>query len=242
MTTAAALIVGEEILTAKCVDVNGPRLLSWLRARGLRLRQLAYLPDEVDLIAEAVGRLAPSHDWLLTSGGVGPTHDDVTFQGVARGLGLPLQRRDELVRVLQHRLRSPVNEAALRMADVPRGAELWWDGEIAYPVVVVRNVIVLPGLPSLFEAKLEAIGHRLHGPQPHVRSLFTTCRETEFADLLLRATERFPAVRIGSYPRTSRELPWRAEIALESEDAAALEACKGWLELELPGLWRPSTG
>ncbi len=240
MTTAAALIIGEEILGGRCADANGPWLLGFLRARGVRARHVAYVPDVLDDIAEAVARLAPQHDWLLSSGGVGPTHDDITFEGVARGLGLPLERRAELVAVLERRLRSPVNEAALRMADVPRGAELWWDGEIAYPVVTVRNVIVLPGLPSLFRAKLEAVGHRLRGRLPGTASLFSTAYETAFADLLRRATERFPAVKIGSYPRTSKELPWRAEIVLESDDRDSLEACRAWLQDRLPEPWRPS--
>ena len=226
MTTAAAIIIGDEILGGKFADRNGPWLITWLRRQGLELRSMSYLPDERDLIADAIARLAPTHDWVFTSGGVGPTHDDVTFAAVAQGLSRTLQREPEIVRVLSERMRSELNEAAMRMAEIPTGAELWWEGEIAYPVVVVGNVVVLPGLPSLFRIKLQAVAHRFEGRVPAQRAVHTRWYESHFATALGVLAARFPSVKIGSYPRTDPGLPWRVQLLLEGHDAEALAACE----------------
>jgi molybdenum cofactor synthesis domain-containing protein len=226
MTTAAALIIGDEILRGKFADRNGPWLIRWLRQRGLELEEMRYLPDDLERIATAVAQLAQAHDWVFTSGGVGPTHDDLTFAAVARGLGRPLHREPEIVRVLGERMRSELNEAALHMAEIPVDSELWWEGEIAYPVVVVGNVVVLPGLPGLFRAKLEAVAHRFVGRVPEQRVLRTSWYESRFATALGALAERFPTVRIGSYPRTDPRVPWRVQLLLEGHDAEALAACE----------------
>ncbi len=229
MTTAAALIIGEEILGGRFADLNGPWLISWLQARGLALRHMHYLPDDEREIAEAIARLAPSHDWVFTSGGVGPTHDDVTFGAVARGLGRPIARQPELVDVLERRLGDRLTPDALRMTDVPSGAELWWDGEIEYPVVVVANVVVLPGLPSLFRSKLQAVAHRFSGQLPAQSMIHTTLHEAQFAIQLAQLAASAPSVRIGSYPRTDPRSPWRVLLILESHDADALASCSDQL-------------
>jgi molybdenum cofactor synthesis domain-containing protein len=225
MSTAAALIIGDEILSGEFADSNGPFLIQWLRRHGLELRRMIYLPDQVDDIARATAQLAASHDWVFTSGGVGPTHDDVTFQAIAWGLNRELERHPELVAVLHKRMPSPISPAALRMAEVPAGAALWWEGEIAYPVVVVDNVIVLPGLPALFEAKLEAISHRFAGSPPAQRRLATRWYESQFASELAGIACRFPELRIGSYPRTGQDQPWRVQLLLEGRDEATLDRC-----------------
>jgi molybdenum cofactor synthesis domain-containing protein len=229
MTTAAAIIIGDEILGAKFEDRNGPWLIPWLRGRGLELRQLAYLPDDPQLIAATVASFAARYDWVFTSGGVGPTHDDVTFAAVAEGMGRPLTRHPELVRVLEERWLHPVTDAALRMTDVPAGAALWWEGEIAYPVVVVENVVVLPGLPRLFRAKLEAVAHRFEGELPQQRCLCSSAHESAFADALAVIAGRYPALRIGSYPRTEPDQAWRVQLVLEGRDPEGLAACEAEL-------------
>ncbi len=232
MSTAGALIIGDEILAGHVQDVNGPLLAGRLRDRGVALRQLSWLPDLIAVIAEEVSRLSPQVDWLITSGGVGPTHDDVSFAGIARAFELPLVRHPQLVEVLQRRLRSPINEAALHMAEVPEGARFWWDGHIAYPVVVVHNVIVLPGMPSLFSSKLDAVLHRLGGSVLLRVELVTRQRETVFAEQLRRAALAHPAVHIGSYPGRDAQGN-RVVVALESQDDAELAACRALLEREL---------
>jgi molybdenum cofactor synthesis domain-containing protein len=229
MTTAAALIIGDEILGGKFADRNGPWLIAWLRERGIELRSMSYLPDERDVIAQAIARLAPCHDWIFTSGGVGPTHDDVTFDAVAVGMGRALQRDPEIVRVLSERMRSELNEAAMRMAEIPAGSALWWEGEIAYPVVVAGNVVVLPGLPGLFRSKLEAVAHRFEGRVPARRVVYTRWYESHFATELGALAARSPGVKIGSYPRTNPNQPWRVQLQLEGHDPVALDACEAAL-------------
>jgi molybdenum cofactor synthesis domain-containing protein len=238
MTTAAILIIGDELLSGRVEDANGPILLGWLRARGVEVSRLAWLPDDADAIAEEVSRLAPRCSWLFCSGGVGPTHDDVTYAAVARAFDVDLERRPELVAALEARV-SPLPPAALRMADVPVGAELWGEGVLSYPLVVVRNVLLLPGSPHLFRARLEALAPRFPGAPPRVEHLYLTARETEFAARLAVAAARFLQVRIGSYPRTSREVPWRVMVTLESRDEAALQACLAWVRRELEGFILP---
>jgi len=225
MTTAAALIIGDEILGAKFEDQNGPWLIRWLHAQGVDLRCMCYLPDDEACIAEHVDRLAVSHDWLFTSGGVGPTHDDVTFAAVARGLKRDLERHPELVEVLKRRLDARFMPGAMHMTHVPTGAELWWDGEIEYPVVVVANVVVLPGLPSLFRSKLEAVAHRFEGRLPAQTRLRSTLHESEFSIQLTALAARYPQVSIGSYPRTDPSHPWRVQLFLESHEPEALTRC-----------------
>ncbi|MFH1465338.1 MAG: competence/damage-inducible protein A [Pseudomonadota bacterium] len=227
MTTAAISIIGDELLSGRTPDVNGPLLLAWLQARGLEVTRLVWLPDDVGAIAEEVARLSARCDWLFCSGGVGPTHDDVTYAAVAQAFGVPLERRAELVTALDGR-RSPLPPAALRMADVPAGADLWWDGDIRYPLVVMRNALLFPGTPHLFRARLEAVAHRFQGTPVRLVRLFLTARETAFAALLAEAAKRFPQVRVGSYPRTSHDVPWLVMVTLESRDEAALEACLAW--------------
>ena len=190
---------------------------------------MSYLPDDETEIAEAIARLAVRHDWVFTSGGVGPTHDDVTFAAVARGLGRPIVRHPELVEVLERRLGARLTPDALSMTDVPEGAALWWDGEIEYPVVVVENVVLLPGLPSLFRRKLEAVAHRFGGRLPAQRTVHTHLQESQFSIALAQLAARCPAVRIGSYPRTDPQAAFRVQLILESHDLAALDACEAEL-------------
>jgi len=238
MTTAAALIIGDEILAGRAADANGPLLAAWLRERGLALGRMVVLPDDLQAIAEEVARLASAFRWVFCSGGVGPTHDDLTYAAVARGLGRGLERRAELVAILERRLPVPLAGAALRMADLPAGADLWWDGEIAYPLAVAGNVLMLPGTPALFRARLEAIAHRFAGSPPRLERLLLRAPETAFAEPLSEAARRFPAVRLGSYPRTDPGVSWRAQVTLEGRDEAALLACLAWLREALaPHLW-----
>src|SRR5215208_771724 len=150
---AALLVVGTEVLSAKVRDENGPWAAERLRDLGIRLATLLTIPDDLELIAEAVDRERRRVDWLFTSGGVGPTHDDVTVPAVARALGRELQRLPALEAALREGHRrwlgvDHVPEAVLRMADVPQGTRLV--GDPGHPVLVIDNVVMLPGVPRFF--------------------------------------------------------------------------------------------
>lgn len=232
--TAAVLIIGEEILTGKFADENGPFLTRRLRELGVDLRRVVTLPDIDEEIAAEVARCAARYTWVVTTGGVGPTHDDRTFPAVALGLGLPLERHPEIVTCIQEKLGPLANEDAMRMADVPRGAQLWWEGGIRYPLVVARNVIILPGVPALARLKFDASAWRLQGEPVRTARLSTRRTEPEIARSLTLAADRWPQIGIGSYPRFGEGPPF-VLVTMEGRDDAALSACAAWLKGEIGG-------
>ena len=232
MPTAAILIIGNEILSGKYRDENSPWLAAQLRALGIDLHRIVTLPDDVECIGRTVRELSDRFDHVFTSGGVGPTHDDLTMLGVAQGFGVPLERNPTLERLVRKHLRSPVTPAALRMADVPRGAVLWADGDLRFPQVVVRNVVIFPGVPKLLRLKFEAICHRFAGEPVHSERLTTTDSESAIAGHLTDAQRRWSSVEIGSYPKYDKR-PYTVTITLDSRDTAALAEARAFLAAAL---------
>jgi molybdenum cofactor synthesis domain-containing protein len=230
--TACVLVIGDEILSGNFRDENTPWLIDRCRALGLDLRRIVVLPDQVEQIAVEVAACSEAHDWVFTTGGVGPTHDDVTMEGVAAAFGLSMERREELVAILRQKMREQANDEALRMADLPHGSELWWDGEVFFPQVVTRNVVIFPGVPALMRMKFDAVAHRFGGVPMERLRLTTTQPEPLIADCLRRAQRRWPDVHIGSYPRYEQR-PWTVIVILESRAAPALAACHAWLTEQL---------
>src|SRR5690606_21487703 len=153
-------------------DENGPYLIDRLRALGCDLVRLVTVRDVVSEIGDEVRRCAAAADLVITTGGVGPTHDDVTFEGVAAAFGLPLVIRPELVALLR-RFDLPGSASNLRMAAVPEGATLVEHGGLRYPVVVVRGVWVFPGVPKLLREKFENVAHHFAGEQVRVARVYT---------------------------------------------------------------------
>jgi molybdenum cofactor synthesis domain-containing protein len=232
MPTAAIVVIGDEILTAKVQDENSSWLAQRLRALGIDLRRIAVVPDVVTAIAAEVRAASAAHDLVITTGGVGPTHDDVTMAGVALAFGVPLERHPELATLLEKSLRG-LDDEALRMADLPAGAVLWWEGAIRFPLVVVENVLVFPGVPKLLKLKFDGIAHRLQKGVPvETARLVTTAREADIALRLRTIQDAHPEVAIGSYPQFERE-PFTVTITIDSRDPTALAAAVAALELAL---------
>lgn len=228
MPTAGVIIIGDEILSGKFTDENTPFLARRLRELGVDLRRVSVIPDDVAGIGEEVRRFAGLFDHVFTTGGVGPTHDDLTMEGVARGFDVPLVRHPELEAILRDKLGEGCSDAALRMADVPRGASLWWDGDVIWPVVVMGNVAIFPGVPSLLRLKFDAVAARFHGVPVQGRRLITTARETDIAHLLSEAAAAWPTVSIGSYPQFDAA-PHTVTVTMDSRDPDALAACEARL-------------
>lgn len=220
----AMLVIGDEILTGKVQDTNSPWVAARCRALGLELCRILVLPDVLDEVAGAVAEWSTRCDHVFTSGGVGPTHDDLTMAAIARGLGRRIVRHPELLEVLEARMGDRFTSAAARMADIPEGADLWWDGELRFPQVVVGNVVVFPGVPALLRLKFDAICHRFGGTPVVSHRLVTTLGESELADELGVIQHRFPRVAIGSYPQFDRR-PWTVTITMDTVDPDALAAC-----------------
>lgn len=221
MKTAAIVIVGDEILSGKVEDENARFLISELRELGVLLGRIAIVPDEVDVIAEAVRDLSARFDYVFTSGGVGPTHDDLTIEGVARGLGRRVVRDPALESLLRAHFGNDVPEAGLRMADIPEGSERAGGADLRWPVCVAANVYVLPGVPEIFRRKFAAIRERFREAPFVLRSVYLRADESRLAAGLSAVAAEFPTVRIGSYPRTDEHGPI-VRITLESKEAASV--------------------
>ena len=234
MTTAAAIIIGDEILSGKFSDANSPWLIARCAALGIDLRHISIISDGVEEIAETVARWSARVDYVFTTGGVGPTHDDLTMAGIAAAFDLPLIRHPELADVLRSKLGERCNEDALRMADVPQGAELWREGAFLFPQVVVRNVCIFPGVPALFQKKFSQICHRFTGQPRQIRKQTTRAAETQIAAGLRALAERFPQLQIGSYPQFDTK-PWTVTVTLDGRDLVALAEADAELRLLLSG-------
>lgn len=222
MPTAAAIIIGNEILTGKFADENGPYLIRRLRALGCELQRLVVIADEVEEIAREVSRCAKVYDHVFTTGGVGPTHDDVTLEAIARAFDEQTEVREELVALIR-RFGLPENSATLRMATLPKSAVLVQEEALSYPIVTVHNVVVFPGVPKLFRAKFEVVAHRFRGPEMHTARIYTDEWESRIAERLATVQDRYQAVEIGSYPRFG-EGNYKVIVTLESRDRGALDS------------------
>lgn len=227
--TAAVLVVGNEVLSAKVADENGPYAARALRERGVHLIALLTLPDRLDVLEEAIARERARVDWFFTSGGVGPTHDDVTLLATARALGRPLVRHPVLaenIRAWHRRLAGcEAPDAALRMADVPEGTRLV--GDPRHPVMVVENVVMLPGPPPFFRAQFDAFATCLQARPFRLACAYLGVGEATFAPALDGVARAHPDVEIGSYPRFDGA-DHRVKVTFESKDVErvrlALEA------------------
>ena len=233
MSTASAIIIGDEILAGKFSDENGPWLALESRKIGLDLKRIVVIPDDLNTIAREVYQAHEAFDHVFTTGGIGPTHDDKTMEGVALAFGQPLARNATLEALIRKGMGSRVNEDALRMADVPHGVELWDEPDLRFPVVVCRNVAIFPGVPSFFQAKFRAISHRFAGVVVQSRQFRTTEKETTIAGVLRTAQEMWPNVTIGSYPRFETK-PSSVVVTIDGRDPDAIEACETWLRVRIP--------
>jgi molybdenum cofactor synthesis domain-containing protein len=202
--TAALLLIGNELLTGKVQDENLLVLAKTLGQLGIRLRRVVTILDDIETIAAEVKSLSASHAVVFTSGGVGPTHDDLTVEGVARAFGVKVVQSEPMAAMLRAHYRERCNEAHLRMALIPDGAELTSNLEVPWPTIVMRNVWLLPGIPEVFRMKLSHVRERLGGGRPFVsRAVFTKLDEGELKPLLDAIVASHPDVEVGSYPKWS---------------------------------------
>jgi molybdenum cofactor synthesis domain-containing protein len=200
--TAAALVIGNELLSGKVQEANVLGLATSLRAIGILFKRVVIVPDELALIASEVASLSQAHDVVFTSGGVGPTHDDVTIEAVARAFGVRLVCCPEIEAILRAHYGKRCTESHLRMALVPDGAELATQQDLAWPTIIMRNVWMLPGVPEVFRMKLPLLRARLGGGRPFVsQAVYTRMDEGDLKPLLDRVVAEYPTVEVGSYPK-----------------------------------------
>lgn len=230
--TAGIILVGNEILSGKVVDANAAYLCRELRELGVDVRRISVIPDEVTVIAEEVRGFSRFFDIVFTSGGVGPTHDDVTIEGVARAMEVPVVRHPVLVGLIERYSNGTPTEAALRMAEVPEGAELV-AGSLRFPTVLMRNVYVLPGVPEIFRQKFDALRERFRDRPIHLKCVFVRIGEGTLAAHLNGLLVDFPDLLLGSYPELANP-EYRVKVTLESRDDAYLESALERLLARLP--------
>ena len=216
--TAAVLLIGNELLTGKVQDENLFVLAKTLGQLGIRVRRVITIPDEVDVIAAEVRSLSEKHTVVFTSGGVGPTHDDLTVEGVARAFGVAVVESPAMAAMLRGHYRERCNEAHLRMALIPEGAELTSNDDVAWPTIVMQNVWLLPGIPEVFRLKLSHVRDRLGGGIPFVsRAVYTKLDEGELKPLLDTVVAMYPEVEVGSYPKWS-DPTYRTKLTFDGQE------------------------
>ncbi len=228
MTTAGIVVIGDEILSGKFTEENAAFLIGELRALGVELRRILVIPDELDEIAATVVEFSSRFDHVFTSGGVGPTHDDLTMAGIARGFGTRVVREPELEKRVRAYHGAKLVEPNLRLADVPEGAELVWGRDQLWPVVAYKNVYILPGVPALFRRKFVDIRDRFRTEPMTVARVYLDADEGAIAGDLDAVVAAFPAVRIGSYPRFA-EKDFRVIITFEGRATADVAAAQAML-------------
>lgn len=233
--SAALLVIGNEVLSAKVTDENGPFIARRLRNLGVRLVAIHTIPDEVDEISAALERVRARCTWVFTTGGVGPTHDDVTLGAVAKALGRPVIRHPRLaaaIRAIHARHHAEeLPEAALRMADVPEGTRL--EGDPDYPTLVVENVVMLPGVPEFCRFQFERFAAALAAPPFRLACIYLRVGEGPIAAALDLVVRDHPTVEIGSYPRFDGA-DHRVKLTVESKDEASVVAARDALLAALP--------
>ena len=233
--TAGLVVIGDEILSGRTQDKNIAQLGVWLNAQGIRLREVRVVADVEAAIAEAVNTLRTRYDYCFTTGGIGPTHDDITVDAIASALGVGVVVHPKARATLERYYgpRGGLTETRLRMARVPDGADLIENARSGAPGMRIGNVFIMAGVPHIAAAMLDALTGTLEGGQPLVsRTVGCWTAESEVAELLRTAEATHPGVAIGSYP-FFREGKVGANFVVRATDAAVVDACVADLETAL---------
>ena len=238
--TAALIVVGDEILSGRTQDKNIAQIATWLGVQGIRLREVRVVPDVQGAIVEAVNALRARNDYLFTTGGIGPTHDDITVDAVAAALGVNVVVHPKARAILEsyYESRGGLTEARLRMARVPDGADLIENRLSGAPGIRVGNVFLMAGVPHITAQMLDGLTGTLEGGLP-LLSTTVGCwvAESEIADLLAATEKAHETCQIGSYP-FFREGKVGANFVIRSTSEADLAACAKALEDGLAAIGR----
>jgi molybdenum cofactor synthesis domain-containing protein len=233
--TAALAVIGDEILSGRTQDKNIAQIALWLNLQGIRLSEVRVVPDVEDAIVEAVNTLRNRNDYLFTTGGIGPTHDDITVDAVAKALGVPVVHHPKAVAVLEsyYETRGGATEARLRMARVPEGASLIENRMSGAPGIRHGNVFIMAGVPHITAMMLDALSGTLPGGKPLLsETVGCWVAESEVSDLLRETEKAHDGCQIGSYP-FFRDGRVGANFVVRSTDATRLAGCVSALSTAL---------
>ena len=232
--TAAALVIGNEILSGKVQDTNSRDLALLLRRLGVRLEKILVIPDDRAQIAASVSHLSKCHDWVFTSGGVGPTHDDVTIEAVADAFGVRTVTDEVTADLIRAHYGARCTDGHLRMALVPEGANLDVTESVRWPTIRMHNTFVLPGIPEVFRMKLAVVEAVVGRHRPFVsHAVYTNMDEGHLKPLLDAVVARFPDIDVGSYP-TWTDVRFRTKLTFDGLDERAVLDAKNAFLATLP--------
>ncbi len=240
--TAALIVIGDEILSGRTQDKNIAQVAGWLGIQGIRLREVRVVADVTEAIVEAVNTLRLRNDYLFTTGGIGPTHDDITVDAIAAALAVEVIVHPEARTILEgyYETRGGLTEARLRMARVPAGADLIPNRYTGAPGIRCGNIFIMAGVPSITSGMLDALSGTLEGGAPLLsETVGCWVQESEVAVLLGDTEKAHPGCQIGSYPFW-REGKTGANFVIRSTDAETLAACTRALVTALETLGKPT--
>jgi molybdenum cofactor synthesis domain-containing protein len=226
--TAAILVIGDEILSGRTKDKNIGYIAEYLTAIGVDLREVRVVPDVEEEIVGALNALRHRYTYVFTTGGIGPTHDDITAECVAKAFGVPIDYDPRAVALLKQRFQGPeLNEARMRMTRIPQGADLVTNKVSLAPGFWIGNVIVMAGVPTIMQAMMDEVGPKLQtGKQMLSESVRADAREGDIGTELGEIAKAHPDVTIGSYPFFDDKLGPNTNVVVRSRDAQKLAAAK----------------
>jgi FAD synthetase len=223
--TAGIIIIGDEILSGKIQDYNSFFMAQELWSHGIQLCRISIIPDSIDVIAEEVRTYSGKFDFVFTSGGIGPTHDDITIEGISKAFDVKPVIDNTLKGILEKK-QGNLSPEQMKMAEVPDGAELVSDGMLSFPLIKFKNVFIFPGIPQLLRKKFIAIEKLFDEPLIHLKKVFLNESESRVAPVLNGIVNRYKNVKIGSYPIIDSD-EYSVMVTLESLDQTSLaEALK----------------
>lgn len=232
IVTAGLLVIGDEILSGRTKDKNIGYIAEYLTAIGVDLREVRVVPDIEDEIVSALNALRHRYNYVFTTGGIGPTHDDITAESVAKAFGVPIDYDPRAVALLKQRFKGPdLNEARMRMTRIPQGADLVTNKVSLAPGFWIGNVIVMAGVPNIMQAMLDEVATRLKtGRQMLSESIRADTREGDIGTELGEIAKMHPEVTIGSYPFFDDKLGPNTNVVVRGRDAGKLAAAKAAVE------------
>jgi molybdenum cofactor synthesis domain-containing protein len=237
IVTAAVLVIGDEILSGRTKDRNIGYIADYLTAIGIDLREVRVVADDAAAIVDALNGLRAKYTYIFTTGGIGPTHDDITADCVAEAFGVPLEFHPEAVAVIKERLAKTggeLNEARLRMARIPRGARLVANKVSGAPGFWTGNVITMAGIPAVMQAMLDEVAPKLKtGTKLLSETIRADAKEGDVGTELGAIAKAHPETIIGSYPFIDEKQGPNTNIVVRSRDAGKLAAVKAEVETML---------
>ena len=236
---AGIIVIGNEVLSGKVEDINSTFLLRELRELGVEVARVSVIPDLHDVIGDQVREFSSLFDHVFTTGGVGPTHDDITFTAIADAFDMPIERNAELERVIREFFGDQLEDSHLDMALVPTGTELVWSDGLPFPATRVGNVWIMPGDPEVMRRKFKGIRERFREAPIYLRRIYTTLGEGRLSRLMEEIENDLDGVQIGSYPVYGHS-DFEVQITIESRDESVVSRAEERFRDEIPpeSIWK----